>query len=652
MIKSISKSTSEKIINTKTIPTAECAIQQLIENSIDANSRTIEIRLLNTRSFSIRDDGVGIEEIERVATERYTTSSTSTCGFRGQSLLSLAALCTMKIVTKRKGDDEAISKRIHQGQLTSQGSDRRISRTGQGTTVTIHELFANVSVRFKILQQRNMTTFLERVRVLIKDYALCHPTIRFELFGSTRSRSCSTTQLEIRAHDAIRSRLLHFGLIETYDKHVEIREYVSIAQHFRVRGLFSREQKWNGTSSIKFYVNGRIIQRCYNLNRTVRRAYGQFSTSKIGPLVILDIMCDNMALMLGSQRSQIDKCDIFLSALMTFIRSLFPRRGRPIHDDRDVQQNEIKQDIRDLMQHKIQRPKLTTTTLRERRSVRDIAKDWTNPCLERKAEKRVTHDPSKENVAKIRLSTDMLQSAKVVSCVSRKFFLATCNVPESKRKLLLCFDQHAVHERIRYERLQANMHSRLCQGHLEYHNWAFPQHKIVSVEIERKVKECSTFLLRWGFRYTIFNVPSHPDRRKITMTRSCKILRVCLNLDHMIEFVDHCTTRRIVSSSNSMNVLPPTVTRLLASKACRGAIMFGDEVTSCQARGLISQLAKCRLPFQCAHGRPSVQVLSAFRRNGLDVGMDVAAKRRRRRRRRVMKTGSILGSLSIAGVQV
>ena len=135
--------------------------------------------------------------------------------------------------------------------------------------------------------------------------------------------------------------------------------------------------------------------------------------------MILDIMCDNMALMLGSQRSQIDKCDIFLSALMTFIRSLFPRRRRPVNDD---QQIEIKQDIRDLMQHQIQRPKLTTP-LRERRSVRDIAKDWTNPCLKREAEKRVTHDPSKENVAKIRLSTDMLQSAKVVSCVSRKFFL-------------------------------------------------------------------------------------------------------------------------------------------------------------------------------------------------------------------------------------
>ena len=144
-------------------------------------------------------------------------------------------------------------------------------------------------------------------------------------------------------------------------------------------------------------------------------------------------------------------------------------------------------------------------------------------------------------------------------------------------------------------------------------------------------------------------MPSHPDRRKITMTRSCKILRVCLNIDHMIEFVEDCTTRRIVSSSNSMNVLPPPVKRLLASKSCRGAIMFGDEVTSCQARGLISQLAKCRLPFQCAHGRPSVQVLSAFRRNG--SGVDARSERRSRRRSGMMKAGSILNSSSI-GVQV
>ena len=301
-------------------------------------------------------------------------------------------------------------------------------------------------------------------------------------------------------------------------------------------------------------------------------------------------------------------------------------------------------------------PKVTSTLIgRQKRSVRDIAKDWTNPCLKREAEKRIRHDPSKESTAKIRLTIDMLQSAKVVSCVSRKFILATCNVPESKRevpqKLLLCFDQHAVHERIRLERLQANMHSRLREGHFKYHNWTFPQIKTISVDLERKVNECSAFLIRWGFRYTISVLPTNPDLRQVRMTRSCRVLHVCLNIDHMIEFVEYCSSRVVsssCSSSFSTNV-PPTITRLLQSKACRGAIMFGDEITTCQARGMISQLAKCRLPFQCAHGRPSVQVLSAFRRNYSSSGSrnnnkaggcDAAT--------RTMKAGSILDDFSIS----
>ena len=34
--------------------------------------------------------------------------------------------------------------------------------------------------------------------------------------------------------------------------------------------------------------------------------------------------------------------------------------------------------------------------------------------------------------------------------------------------------------------------------------------------------------------------------------------------------------------------------------------MFGDELTADQAQRLIVSLARTRLPFQCAHGRPSV----------------------------------------------
>lgn len=37
-----------------------------------------------------------------------------------------------------------------------------------------------------------------------------------------------------------------------------------------------------------------------------------------------------------------------------------------------------------------------------------------------------------------------------------------------------------------------------------------------------------------------------------------------------------------------------------------GAIKFGDELTHEQCQDLISSLRSCQLPFQCAHGRPSI----------------------------------------------
>ena len=56
----------------------------------------------------------------------------------------------------------------------------------------------------------------------------------------------------------------------------------------------------------------------------------------------------------------------------------------------------------------------------------------------------------------------------------------------------------------------------------------------------------------------------------------------------------------------AQNVAPPAVARTLHSKACRGAIMFGDVLSRAECRELVARLARCRLPFQCAHGRPSM----------------------------------------------
>lgn len=58
---------------------------------------------------------------------------------------------------------------------------------------------------------------------------------------------------------------------------------------------------------------------------------------------------------------------------------------------------------------------------------------------------------------------------------------------------------------------------------------------------------------------------------------------------------------------------PAAVLRVLASKACRGAVMFGDLLDAARCKGLVSDLMSCSLPFNCAHGRPSMVPLVDLR---------------------------------------
>ncbi|GIM03672.1 hypothetical protein Vretimale_8173 [Volvox reticuliferus] len=61
--------------------------------------------------------------------------------------------------------------------------------------------------------------------------------------------------------------------------------------------------------------------------------------------------------------------------------------------------------------------------------------------------------------------------------------------------------------------------------------------------------------------------------------------------------------------SGGADLPPPAVLRVLRSKACRTAIMFGDSLTRGQCAALLAQLRNTQLWMQCAHGRPTVAPL-------------------------------------------
>ncbi|XP_042323581.1 DNA mismatch repair protein Mlh3 isoform X2 [Sceloporus undulatus] len=64
------------------------------------------------------------------------------------------------------------------------------------------------------------------------------------------------------------------------------------------------------------------------------------------------------------------------------------------------------------------------------------------------------------------------------------------------------------------------------------------------------------------------------------------------------------------TTGGAQGTLPLTILKVLASQACHGAIKFNDNLTFEDCCCLMKSLSCCHLPFQCAHGRPSMLPLA------------------------------------------
>ena len=236
-------------------------IKELIENAIDASATEVTVEI-ERNQYSVRDNGNGMDKEDLIAcTQRFATSKLETFedldritdyGFRGEALACVAAVSELTIRSKTAGPDPiGYDLQVVFGE---RAEPLEVSHS-KGTVVTVSRMFENVPARLKFLKGQQAEK--NAIREVVKAFALAKPNLSIKLLIDQKldlvfSGSQSTLQ---RAQQALGVPRLYF-----------VEDLVS--EDSVCRAHFSSPSDVHKSSrNIWIFVNGRWVQ-----DRTVQAA--------------------------------------------------------------------------------------------------------------------------------------------------------------------------------------------------------------------------------------------------------------------------------------------------------------------------------------------------------------------------------------------
>lgn len=176
-----------KIAAGEVIERPSSVLKELIENSLDAGSGKISIRIGGggVSLISVSDDGCGMDAddallcFEPHATSKIKTEedldSITSLGFRGEALPSIASVSKVSLRTRQKNSPEGVETLIEGGRMIHSTP----SGCAPGTEITIRDLFFNTPARKKFLKKN--ATEEKHIAEMLINTALAHSNVAFDL---------------------------------------------------------------------------------------------------------------------------------------------------------------------------------------------------------------------------------------------------------------------------------------------------------------------------------------------------------------------------------------------------------------------------------------------------------------------------------------
>lgn len=269
IIQLLPDSVANQIAAGEVIQRPASVIKELVENSVDAGAKNIDVAVVDAGRTSIQviDDGKGMSETDaRLAFERHATSkirqaedlfNLHTNGFRGEALASIAAVAQVVLKSRQEGEEVGTQLSISGSRFEGQEA----CSSSVGSVFSVNNLFYNVPARRKFLKSNS--TELNNILTAFERIVLVNPQIAFTLHSNnTELFNLKAGNLRQRIIDVFGKRINQDLLpVNVETTMCKITGFVGKPEAARKKGAHQF-----------FFVNGRYMKHPY-FNKAVMTAY-------------------------------------------------------------------------------------------------------------------------------------------------------------------------------------------------------------------------------------------------------------------------------------------------------------------------------------------------------------------------------------------
>lgn len=581
------------------------AVKEMVENSVDANASEIEVEIADGGIIYIRvtDNGSGMDkEDAEMSIIRHATSKISTVdnifhisslGFRGEALASIAAVSKCTLTTRQKDNSEGIQLDIESGKIT----DSKIVGAPVGTTIEVRELFYNVPARKKFLKTGR--TEAGRINTIIGKMALSHPTIAFRLINN--GRVVIETPGNGRLLDAVTSL---YGI----DVSNEMFTVEHSSDMYFLDGMISKPSLLKSSRQYQtIIVNHRIVESPL-ISKAIDNAYHSLLPKTGYPVCIIKLTVppESIDINVHPQKREIkfeDEKEIFRLVYHAVLKTLTAQsEAAEIATEITYTPKHESVDEKDINIKNFENNYYSTKKGNDFVNLywKDATDTYNNKTQENHYEKRNEYNPEND-LKKIYSENSILENFQNNEKQSERLFedikkeelviplgqVANCFIICVKGKELFIIDQHAAHERVRYDKLAEHAESIPVQNILIPRLITMDKQDIELFEERRKDIERLGIIFEQAGIDVIRITGAPEDFSESDMERVIHDLLIAFN--------------------SQSEPSPETLRhRMMAYAACRGAIKAGDVLNIRQMKELISDLFMTSRPFVCPHGRPTI----------------------------------------------